>query len=80
MIGRRCYSEEEFGQPGDYMKWHGQWLLCLPTGIRGAIDDRWNITEHPDGTITVSPSIDTKSHISELSWHGYLENGVWRTC
>lgn len=36
------------------------------------------ITEHEDGTITVSPSILIKRHDSQ--WHGYLERGVWREC
>ena len=40
------------------------------------------VVEHEDGTITVSPSIlieyswgDPPRHIS---WHGFLERGVWR--
>jgi hypothetical protein len=34
-----------------------------------------SVTEHDDGTITVSPSIldDGRS-----VWHGYLERGAWR--
>lgn len=32
----------------------------------------WTITEHDDGSITVSPSI-----MDPGGWHGRLERGVW---
>jgi hypothetical protein len=35
------------------------------------------VTEHEDGTITVSPSILCTGHFDK-QWHGYLERGVWR--
>ena len=35
-----------------------------------------DVTEHEDGTITVSPSILITGEGG--SWHGYLELGVWR--
>lgn len=36
-----------------------------------------SITEHDDGTITVSPSIlMQRGRLG--SWHGYLERGVWK--
>jgi len=84
--GRRIYPDADGHipgmEPGDYLPWKGQWLLCLPTGIRGTVNDKiWKITEHEDGTITASPSILTTSKESpELNWHGYLEKGVWREC
>lgn len=31
------------------------------------------VTEHPDGTISVTPSLWDKPN----GWHGYLTNGVW---
>jgi hypothetical protein len=41
-----------------------------------------NITVHDDGTITVSPSILVSSYHGDLQfqWHGYLEQGQWRSC
>lgn len=38
------------------------------------------ITEHDDGTITVSPSILIQSTWASepVQWHGWLEHGVWR--
>ena len=81
MQGKRVY---EFpNKPGEYMKEDkpGSWLLCLPTGIHGTINDKiWKIEEHGDGTITVSPSIQATCHVPAYSWHGYLEKGIWREC
>jgi len=80
MQGERVY---EFpNNPGEYTKCdNGDWALCVPTGIHGRINSStWDITEHRDGTITVSPSIQVTSHIPEYSWHGYLEKGFWRSC
>jgi hypothetical protein len=82
MIGRRVYPDIEKGfdwKPGDYGKWKDVWLLCLPTGIMGTIDNRWNIIEYDDGTITVYPSIQTTSpNDPEKNWHGFLDKGIWR--
>lgn len=36
------------------------------------------ITEHDDGTVTVSPSILATTGSHGHDWHGYLERGVWR--
>jgi len=79
MQGKRVY---EFpNNPGEYMKLdNGNWMLCLPTGIHGTINNTWNIVEHEDGTITVSPSIQVTCHVPKYSWHGFLEKGVWRSC
>ena len=71
--------------PGEYgVDPIGIWYGCPP----GPLDDygfplmanliKHQVTEHEDGTITVSPSIlITKPHTNE-QWHGYLERGVWR--
>ncbi len=65
--------------PGDYWKDDkGTWWVRPPRGDVGVITtgpDGWTVTEHEDGTITVSPSILLHG---EVSWHGYLERGVWR--
>lgn len=62
-------------QPGDYCKRGDVWWVCLPNRQLGRLDSRWNVTEHEDGTITVSPSI----HDAPDGWHGWLERGVWRS-
>jgi len=75
--GRRIYPNTETGRfamaPGDYCKsLDGHWWIRPPRGSMGVLDDH-EIAEHPDGTITVSPSI-----LLPDQWHGYLEYGVWR--
>lgn len=64
-------------KPGDYFKHHeGLWFAMSPSGILGSIKTpTWSITEHEDGTITVSPSLWFDKPVG---WHGYLERGVWR--
>jgi hypothetical protein len=65
--------------PGDYwrVKRDGEWIwmCCTPNGMAGDLTQH-DVTEHPDGTITVLPSILVQG---EHEWHGYLENGVWRS-
>ena len=90
MIGRRLQdnlTEWEAGGgpvPGDYWKTVNGWMCCTPNGHFGNLS-RHQVTEHEDGTITVSPSIlvsttsPNKGNSVEL-WHGFLERGVWRSC
>jgi hypothetical protein len=67
-------------QPGDYGRGalggeSGLWVI-LPNGVGPAcLRNKWTITDEPDGTITVSPSI-----LDSGGWHGYLERGQWREC
>lgn len=49
-----------------------------PNGIGPARLDGWELVEHDDGTITVSPSIDATD--GESRWHGFLRAGVWTEC
>lgn len=77
---RRDLSAVEYGlEMGEYGKNHeGKWFCRVPspgfgTGSLGLHD----VTEHEDGTITVSPSILVTGH-GGRQWHGYLERGVWR--
>lgn len=72
-------------KPGQYMNYGpGNWLVCTPNGHSGDVSAH-QVTEHEDGTITVSPSIlvrtshDGGKTMIEL-WHGFLERGVWRSC
>jgi hypothetical protein len=62
------------------------WVVT-PNGHGPARLEGWTLTEHDDGTITMSPSIlahpsthlDANDQVVELAeWHGYLERGVWR--
>lgn len=81
------YSDAELGR-GEGLKrgayWRGTsndgpiWLVVLPNGMLGSLA-KHEVTEHDDGTITVSPSILTTSPGQpDWQWHGYLERGVWR--
>lgn len=82
--GRRIYPGED-GRlrlaPGDYgfevINGTAQWVARPPnTKIHaGSLADH-EVTEHVDGTITVSPSILIEQ--SNITWHGYLERGIWR--
>ena len=71
-------EQEPYMAPGDYAgPWRGLWLVRAPNGDWGTLHARHQITEHEDGTITVSPSIQFETG---QRWHGYLERGVWRKC
>ena len=84
--GRRIYPDErgaiQFAE-GDYGRTiHGEWLARPPGHHLRSLANH-EVTEHEDGTITVSPSIRIRApgHPDEkerLGWHGYLERGVWR--
>jgi hypothetical protein len=80
MQGRRVYND--LFQPGDYGKVGFIWHARPPKGGLGNLGNH-EVTEHEDGTITVSPSILVTSHNDngeKVVWHGYLEKGVWREC
>ena len=75
---------------GDYWKQGGVWYGWCPKDDKRELLcnlSRHAVTEHGDGTITVTPSIlcgfSNPSNEWECgigSWHGYLERGVWREC
>lgn len=85
--GRRIDQAPHLHKPCDYGKWiengvdHG-WYAETPNGHGGNLNGH-DLTVHPDGTLTVAPSIQVtwmvKGQEVEL-WHGYLEKGVWRDC
>lgn len=83
--GQRIYPNDEgdlvFSEPGMYGKdeHYGVWFARPPHGSVGSLRNH-EITEHEDGTITVSPSILITTHDKneQTVWHGYLEHGVWR--
>lgn len=86
-MGRRTdffpgWPGEQAG-PGDYCKvppgvmpWHDRdgkvpWFVVAPDGSSCTLAENHGVMEHPDGTITVMPSIVTRT------WHGWLTRGVW---
>jgi hypothetical protein len=87
MIGRRVYPNEKeviILQAGDYIfdPKGKYWVVKTPNGLVGGIQ-KHTVMEHEDKTITVSPSILISGYNypeaeGELTWHGYLEKGVWR--
>jgi hypothetical protein len=77
---RRDFTDSELLNPGEYgrLSVNGQWYAETPNG-HGANLSRHTVTEHEDGTITVSPSILVSNHTGAL-WHGHLVQGVWEEC
>jgi hypothetical protein len=65
-------AEGEYGKCRD-----GVWYAWPPGFMMGCLGNH-DVTEHEDGTITVSPSIRIMDGRGE--WHGYLERGIWRKC
>jgi len=68
-------------KPGSYGKdANGVWMICFPDGLLGNLKNH-SVTEHEDGTITVSPSILVmRNGHNPLTVHGYLERGIWKDC
>jgi hypothetical protein len=68
--------------PREYAFWHDAWYARVPYSdphIRLLANlGNHQITEHDDGTLTVSPSIAVSDGSSGHRWHGFLERGVWR--
>jgi hypothetical protein len=60
----------------------GRWDATTPNGLLANLRGH-QVTEHDDGTITVSPSIEVnrgRANPTKGYWHGFLERGVWRSC
>lgn len=93
MEGHRAPDVENTEEPhpvleaGEYRREHHPklgWIWTCrppeqPESVQGWLG-RHTITEHDDGTITVSPSIliDSSWAGEPIQWHGWLERGVWR--
>ncbi len=81
MVGKRHdLAEDEYAlEQGEYGKSpEGLWYCRVPApGFSVGGLGKHQVTEHEDGTITVSPSILSYGH-NNRQWHGYLERGVWR--
>ena len=87
MIGTRVYLDDPNtavdAKPGEYWRdSRGRWMCCIPIGEEGMLGNLsgHEVVENEDGTITVAPSILVTGGSDGLSWHGYLERGVWREC
>lgn len=80
MKGTRVRGSDPMS-PGQYGKHplDGTWFACAPNGLLANLHNH-QVTEHEDGTITVSPSILVSDGRGGHRWHGYLEQGVWREC
>lgn len=66
-------------EPGEYTKGRGaDWYARTPNGMLGNLGGH-EVTEHADGTITVSPSILVTGGGDGKRYHGYLRAGVWET-
>jgi hypothetical protein len=77
---RRDYDDNSIPNAGEYGKGEdGRWY-CVPPNEPDLIGNLSNhtVTEHEDGTITVSPSILITLKHKGLEWHGYIVRGVWR--
>lgn len=94
MKGRRVMPDAEGWlpnfEPGDYGRAtapdikptspNSWWQVCAPDGSQGSLDPKIHtVTEHEDGTITVSPSLDfSKRERTPGAYHGHLTHGEWK--
>lgn len=78
-LTKRVHETEALGRPGDYWFWDGEWYGVCPTGYTCGLA-KHQVQEHPNGTITVQPSIIVYRGEHEPSWHGFLIDGVWEEC
>ncbi len=75
---RRDVDDYSLMEEGEYGKGpRGDWY-CRPPGSQIGCLRSHKIEEHPDGTITVSPSI--LINWGQGQWHGYLVKGEWQPC
>ncbi len=70
--GHLLLGSGDYGQDAD-----GVWCIRPPGCHMGPLISGHKITEHEDGTITVSPSIECDWRDGP-NWHGFLERGEWR--
>jgi hypothetical protein len=64
---------------------NGIWGRCSNIGFGqerdGQSEPEWTVTQESDGSITVSPSIETRTdpvtRTPETYWHGHLTRGEW---
>lgn len=51
------------------------WFARCPNGLIANLSAH-TVSEHEDGTISVTPSIEVTG--GGKRWHGFLERGIWR--
>lgn len=84
VVGRRVDPDlffaalggKERPKPGDFAGplRDSTYVVCDPNGESYSLR-KHTVEDHPDGTITVRPSIVSPF---ERGYHGWLEHGVWR--
>jgi hypothetical protein len=82
MQGKRLNDNCTELDRGEYSKHsNGFWWIKTPNGMLARLNPKiHSIVENPNNTISVSPSILITVPDGAMSWHGYLEHGVWRQC
>ncbi len=82
MIGQRLADGTDWSSSTpDGAYWRderGTWTAQCPNGLLANLA-KHGVTEYPDGTITVTPSILVRQP-NRGEWHGFLERGIWREC
>lgn len=77
--GQRAYPNEKgelWLREGEYGKdARGTWMARPPGLDMGSLEHH-EVTEHEDGTVTVSPSILISD--GQVQWHGFLVRGIWK--
>ena len=74
-----CWSPTYTGD-ADGKDYPGEWMFFIPHCGIGRLG-KHQVTEHEDGTITVSPSIlltGRNDDNEQFTRHGFIERGVWR--
>lgn len=66
-----AYMRVRTRRDGELVEWC--WYVRDPLGDVCTIRDNHRVVEHPDRTISVSPSIVNPNG----SYHGFLQAGVW---
>ena len=78
LSGEELYKPASYGRATNPLvtgRSVGWWTVTAPNGDSCSLDPSVHqITEHEDGTITVTPSIDM-SRIKPGCWHGFLVAG-----
>lgn len=66
---------------GEWARLGDEWFARPPGCPFAASLANHTVTEHDDGTITVSPSIlyEVPGYTPSYHYHGFLEHGVWRS-
>lgn len=82
--GRRAYTDNNSHlllAEGDYGfdPRTNRWMVRPPRCHTGDLRNH-TVTEHKDGTISVTPSILLMKGPGKVAFHGYLTRGMWRAC